>query len=581
MLFLVGFVPSRGASRLFGFAGEPPIEEDSLPIRPSVRLTTDAQKRINIYGDNSGGDSLLRLSFATDSTYAPAYYALAQLYSRQQGMPVDSVVRYARKAYQIDSLNKWYSDLYAQSLAISGDYTPSLALYRRAIERDPQNPNAYIMAAMLYSRTSQPHEALSLLDSAEVRTGKNSYISSMKRELLLSTGQRERAIAEAIEMTTLEPQEVEHKIVLADLYISTQQDSLARIALEAAIETDSTSLLAINALAQFHIERGNMLPYFSTIKLLMSNESESLELKVSMFGRLTAEKSFYAKNFFSINEIATLLYRLYPTEKSVVELYATHLIASGELNQALELYKSHLDDQPVEYDYYTSVIDIESYLRNIDSVELYATRAIEHFPTRHELRLSQANLYSYTGRYTEANALYTNALKILPSDSLRGAVWGSIGDNYHQLSLLEKPGSAKAKRQMRNAYKAYDNSLELYAANAMVLNNYAYFLSLEQRDLGRALDMSGRAIALVEGNSTYLDTYAWILFELGRYDEAKKIMRQVIALDTTESAEIQFHYAEILRALSETFMAEIYYDKALRLGYDAQIIEERKALLTQ
>ncbi len=572
MLFLVGLLPSNGVSHASS-------QPDSLPLKEAIRLTTDAQKRLQIYRDLKGGDSLLRLSMAADSLYGPAYYNMAQMLSSQRAN-TDSVIYYAQKAYMRDTTNKWYAELYAQSLAVGGQFKRSRDLYLAAIEREPQNATPYIMAAMLYRETEEPEKALSLLDSAEMRVGKSNYISSLKRDLLLATGQSERAIEEAKELILLEPQDIESRISLANLYITTKQDSLAQRELEAALEVDPTSLKLLDALTKYYADRGDMSGYFATMRLIFANPAESVDNKISTFKRITSDRNFYSKNLVGVNTLATQLYLLNPTNEDVIELYTDHLIASGNLDKALEVFKFHAENTtPPAYDYWTTVIDIESYLQRVDSVEMYAARAIEIFPDRHELRLSQARLYSYTKRYTQANKLYSEQLDKVQSDSLKGWIWGAIGDNYHQMSLEYKVGSSKSKSLMRKAYKAYDSSLKRYPANAMVLNNYAYFLSLERRDLGDALDMSGRAIALEPGNPTYLDTYAWVLYELGRYDEAKKIMRQVIALDTSESADIQFHYAEILAALGEDFMAGIYYDKALKLGFDEAVIENKKAKL--
>ncbi len=572
MLFLVGFIPTKGASYV---EGQP---TDSLPLRPSVVFATEGQKQMQLYGNIKGGDSLFRLAIAADSTYAPAYYYISQLQMARRAA-ADSVLLYASRAYELDSLNKWYAETYAQALAANGNYRQALKLYADAIAREPQNLNAYVMSAMLHYQSAEPQEALAVLDSAVVRAGKNSYISSIKREILLATGQIDGAIAEMVELVEVEPYDLESRLVLAEMYGSTKQDSLAQREYNAALQIDSMSVDVLNSLSKFHFDRGNMLAYFGAVKRIFANPAEPLDGKVGTFNRLTSDREFYGKNLFSISELATQLYLLYPQEKSVVELYAQHLIASGNLDQALQTYKRHAADRPAQYDYYTTIIDIESYKKRVDSVELYSTRAIELFPDRHELRLSRANLYSYTKRYDLAIDHYKEVIAIVPSDSLKGTIWGFIGDCYHQKSLLEKPGSGKVKGMMRQAFKSYDKSLELYSRNPMVLNNYAYFLTLEQRDLGKALDMAGRAIALAPNNPTYLDTYAWVLFELERYDEAKKIMRQVIALDTTQSAEIQFHYAEILAKLGEDFMAEVYYDKALKLGYDPQVIERQKSAL--
>ena len=80
--------------------------------------------------------------------------------------------------------------------------------------------------------------------------------------------------------------------------------------------------------------------------------------------------------------------------------------------------------------------------------------------------------------------------------------------------------------------------------------------------------MAGRAIVLEENNPTYLDTYAWVLYRLGRYDEAKKTMQQALSLDRSQNPDLQLHYGDILAALGEKFMAEVYWKKALEGGYD-------------
>ena len=108
-----------------------------------------------------------------------------------------------------------------------------------------------------------------------------------------------------------------------------------------------------------------------------------------------------------------------------------------------------------------------------------------------------------------------------------------------------------------------------------MLNNYAYFLSEDDRQLDKAMEMATRANFLSENNPTFLDTLAWILYRMGRYDEAKKYMQQAISLDRSPSAEIYIHYGDILYAMGEDFMAQTYWRKALEQGYDAGKIEKR------
>ena len=91
--------------------------------------------------------------------------------------------------------------------------------------------------------------------------------------------------------------------------------------------------------------------------------------------------------------------------------------------------------------------------------------------------------------------------------------------------------------------------------------------------------MSARAIELQKSNSTFIDTYAWIRFKLGRYEEARTYMRQALSLDRTNSGTLALHYGDILFALGDKFMAETYWQRALNMGEDVGLIQLRLALL--
>ena len=108
--------------------------------------------------------------------------------------------------------------------------------------------------------------------------------------------------------------------------------------------------------------------------------------------------------------------------------------------------------------------------------------------------------------------LVREALRYVAGDSLRSAVWGFIGDAYHEAGMTRK------------CFAAYEKSLRYRSDNVLVLNNYAYFLAEKGGDLEKALVMASRVTALTDNEPTYLDTEAWILFRLGRAAEAKKIM---------------------------------------------------------
>ena len=493
----------------------------------------------------------------------------------------------ARSAYRLDTANKWYHQFYGQALIYADRYDEALKVYRRLQIENPKDPDNYRILAALYEQTKSPVQAIITLDSAELRFGRIPLLGEMKRRLLLATGQVGRAIEEARREVEAAPYEARLHAVLATLYGADRKDSLARAEFDEALRIDSTNVETLMMLADFHAERQDYGALLAATRRIFLSDKVPLETKIRRFEQFTADTRFYREYYFQLNDLATTLAIRYPDDPGVTELYASHLIASGELEQALALYKLRLADRPPAEKFFRTVIDIESYLQRPDSVDKYVHAALALFPDRVDFHMSKGHVMSYSKQYDKALDAYRESLDYAATDSLRSVIWGMIGDTWHQKGIegredwdermdlgIAEPDAA-FRKYMKQCYKAYDRSLRYDPDNTMALNNYAYFLSIEGRDLERALSMASRVTALEDDNPTYLDTYAWVLYKLGRTDEAKKILQRAVVLDGQRSPALLAHYGDILYALGERFMAEIYWRQALEKGYSAELIEPR------
>ena len=122
---------------------------------------------------------------------------------------------------------------------------------------------------------------------------------------------------------------------------------------------------------------------------------------------------------------------------------------------------------------------------------------------------------------------------------MRANSYALMGDVYHQLGQDDK------------AFQAYDSCLIYRRNDAMVLNNYAYYLSLKKKDLQRAEEMSRLSNELEPDNATYLDTYAWVLFQQKRYDEAKQYMDKVVELMERDGEEMSDDVADHIKQINK------------------------------
>ena len=577
VLFSEAFVSGKGVRT----AGA--VYPDSLS---SVWLYTEGVKQNTIFEDTTRANGLFREAIRRDSNYAPAWYELA---GNLLATSPDEAVEAARRARQLDTDNLWYQRFYGQALLMPQRYNEALQVYNRLMEEDPSDPDNYRLVAALYEQRGRPYSALMTLDSAEVRFGRIPLLSGMKRRLLVATNQVDKALDEARRMVDEAPYDADNHVVLADLYAAKNEDSLAMSEYRRALAIDSTKIETLVSLSDFYARRQDYRSLLAVTRKLFLADNFPLEMKIKRFENFTSDTRFYREYYFQLNDLASILAIHYPKEPKVVELYAGHLIASGELEMALDLYKNHLDDQPPVEEYYAAVIDIESYLQHPDSVEKYVTRGLQLFPDRIGFHLSKGHVMNQMKQYDRAIKAYRESLRYADTDSLRSVVWGMIGDTWHQKAILtdsipeeelfarERLGGRRGidRRAMKQCYKAYERSLALWPDNTLVLNNYAYFLSLEERDLDRALVMASRVVELTDNNPTYLDTRAWVLYKLGCTEEARRILQKAVALDAQKSPDLLVHYGDVLHELGEQFMAEIYWQRAREMGYNARLIERR------
>ena len=539
----------------------PPLANDSLR---AIFHYTEALKGSLFMADTAEVRSELRKALEYDSLHAPSLYEMAQSYidSPAEGLP------YARKAVEQDGENVIFKGLLARYLTLAGEYTEATRVYEQLVKEEPRNVLNHRMLAALYDQERQPFSAISVLDSAEVKLGRVEELAYYKRELLMRVGLYDRGEAESKRLIEEYPYDYRNYLMLAELYANqNRNDSLTLATYNKALEVDSMAIPTLRSKMAWHIRKGHELDYLSVLRRLIDHPEVDLGLKNQLYTEATANETFYRNNFWTINGIVSSFILQYPDNYDVIEHYTTHLIRSGEVEQAITIYKGYSERHPESLEALYNIIDGERYLERRDSMMFYTNLAISFNPENPDLYMRRGFYWSELGAMDRAIDDYGLAMKHAPTDSVRSTVMGTIGDLYHQQGDSKK------------AYKYYRKALKIFDRNVAVLNNYAYYLCEQGGDLDKAYEMSVRACELEPSNATYLDTKGWILYRLGRYEEAKPVMLQAVSLDKTSSTVLLMHYGDVLYALGEEFMAGVYWRRALSGGHDPAEVNEKLKLL--
>lgn len=512
-------------------------------------------------GDSARAKAWFKKVLEIDSTHSPSLYELASLTALDQP---EEALQYSLKANAIDTTNTWYKMQLGRLLIATQRYDSALTLYDQLIRMNPNDPDNYRLKALLYDQLGQPEKALEVLETAENRFGIIELLASHKLQLLLNTQQFDRAMAEARMLVETFPYNEDNYVVLAELYAMMNMNNLAQENYDKALSINPNSMRALASLNDFYKRQNDNVRFLETASKLFRLKEFPLETKLKFYEELFQNPSFVRNNFIQMGELVRTLAITYPEDLRTLDLYARYLIAGGSIEQALQLYKSHVTDSIPQKQIFNDIIGMEAYLKRADSVDKYTTIALERFPEDAELRLQKASVTAYMlEKPQEAIPLFEEALKYAKTDSLRSVIYGAIGDNYHTLG------------DDRKCFKAYNKGMKLDTTNVSIYNNYSYFLSLRNERLDKALEWAQKAVRLDPNNPTFLDTYAWVLYQLGRYEEARIPMRQAISLDSDNNKELYVHYGDILYKLGDRYMASYYWKKALENGYDAQEIENR------
>ena len=243
---------------------------------------------------------------------------------------------------------------------------------------------------------------------------------------------------------------------------------------------------------------------------------------------------------------------MYPEDSTVYFMAGQYYFGTGREELGLERFRANTEKYPASLAAAANYAKMLMYAKKWDELAEEGRRAYERFPGETAF-LELAGMGDYNaGRYGEVVDIYKEILTAAPRDSAKTLqAYSALGDVYYQTGEKGK------------AYKAYEEALDINPDYAPVLNNYAYFLSLDGKKLKKAAAMSRKTVEQEPDNATYLDTYGWILFLQGKADEAKPIFKNAVMLyGGKENVEILDHYAEVLFSLGEYDLAFLYWSQA-------------------
>ncbi|MDR1372542.1 MAG: tetratricopeptide repeat protein [Dysgonamonadaceae bacterium] len=263
------------------------------------------------------------------------------------------------------------------------------------------------------------------------------------------------------------------------------------------------------------------------------------------------------KSYLAINALQKAV-KYSPDTKEYKILLAESNRDLDNIDESVALYEELSAAFPDKNEFWLNLTELYIKQKNADKAS-DAINALENNIGTNALlyvyMLMTGDLFIEKEDYDKALDILLQGLKHIPpeNNTTFSAVYGQIGNIYYQ------------KGEKVKAYEYFDKALEYDGNNIFVLNNYAYFLTADRKDLDRAERMSGRCVGAQPTNSTYLDTYAWVFFCKEQYFKAKLYVENAISNGGDKNSDILDHYGDILFMLGNTALAVSQWEKALAL----------------
>lgn len=499
------------------------------------------------------------------------YYKIAEVFSKgEKAEDLERAAYNIEDALRYNDRNKYYYLLASSIYARQHQMSKSIQIMETMLKEIGGTQEYYYDLASLYLQTNNLDGALNAYNKAEEFLGVNEISSSQKQRIYLNKGKTTEALREGEKLMQAFPTEPRYTLAQAELLSQHGMVSNAITLLENFIAENPESGSAQVLLAGLYRDAGQEEKARTFVSQIFSNPDVEVNSKILMLGSynalLSQTKSKRMNDPGLENFVIDLFQKLsaqYPSNPEVHLIGGDLYMVLEKSKEAIGEYKKAVRSGTVSAEAWQNLLYLEMQANLSDSVIQHAEEAIEFYPNQAVIYYFMGLAQIKTKHFREAASALEQTKKLAGSNvNLLAEVNGLLGDAYNGTKEYEKSD------------KAYDEALALNPSNDMILNNYSYYLALRKSNLEKAEKMSGQLIKNFPDNAAYLDTYAWVLYQAGKYKEAKKAIEKALA--TGQATAIHYeHYGDILFQLGQTDDAVAQWIKAKSLNGNNEVLNKK------
>ena len=516
-------------------------------------------------GEHTDAMALYEHCLSIHPESAAAMYELAQYCAYLGQMRRTQELLEQAVALQPD--NFWYRQTLGALYREQKENKKAIAVYEDMSRQFPKRSEILMVLMDLYNQEKDYVNLIATLDRLEQKEGKSEQLSMEKYRIYHQMGDKEKAFSEIESLAKEYPNDVRYRVMLGDSYMDYDRTDEALKIYQQVLEEDPGNPMGQISMASYYERQGMDSLFLQQQEELVLNPRLGAQGQAEVMRRIVMESERKGRDSVRILQLFdTLMER---TQDDIT----THVLYLGYMEhkkmpeeKKVPVLEKILSIEPdniaARYTLLMEAVRKDDYTEAVRICE----PAIQYNPEEMSFYYYLGISYFRVDRKADALEVLRKGVKQVTPESDKKLVsdfYTFIGDLEHEAG------------RDNLAYEAYDSALVYNPDNVGVLNNYAYFLSQERKNLDKAEEMSYKAIKAEPNNDTYLDTYAWILFEKGRYTEARIYIDEAMKNGGDQSAVIVEHCGDIYFMLGEKERALEFWKKAAGMEHDSKTIDEK------
>ena len=496
---------------------------------------------------------------------ASALYEVSQYYMFLRQVPQGQEA--LEKAVANAPDNYWYSQGLASLYQQQNELDKAITLLEQMVVRFPAKQDPLFNLLDLYGRQEKYDKVISTLNRLEKHMGKNEQLSMEKFRIYLQMKDDKKAFQEIESLVQEYPMDMRYQVILGDVYLQNGKKQEAYDVYQKVLAAEPDNPMAIFSMASYYKQTGQEELYQQQLDTLLLNKKVTPDTKVGVMRPMIVENEQADKDSTQIIALFDRIMKQEQDDPQIPMLYAQYLLSKNMEAESVPVLEQVVDLDPTNNAARMMLIGAAVKKEDYKQIIKVCEPGIEATPDALEFYYYLAVAYNQAEKPDSVISICKRALEHKTADGKKEIVsefYSILGDMYH------------TQKQMKEAYAAYDSALVYNPSNIGALNNYAYYLSVERRDLDKAEEMSYKTVKAEPNNATYLDTYAWILFEKGNYAEARIYIDNAMKSEGGDKSDVIVeHCGDIYYMTGDVDGALTYWKKALEMGSESKTLKQK------